>query len=238
MFGMNKIESSNWPEIIRNPEYRFTKQGTLIFLTGVPLSGKSTIAPLVVSSIEGCTLQPMDIIRLVAQEVESYKPEDKRSQFVYYGSCDSYKAIGDGSYSPQSLILGFNAYCKIVCSLLNSIIPKLEVQGVQNVLFEGVQLAPLEIIRYLNGNNRLIIVTSNAHKLESNRREMFGDDTNLIEIYSTDRLLLLQEEIISQSKQIPPDKLFCVNNTGDFRYTTTQILQFLLNTGVIRPAPR
>lgn len=238
MFGMNKTEWLIQPETIRSPEFRFKEQGTLIFISGVPLSGKSTIAPLVASSIEACALQSMDIIRLVVQEIESYKPKRKRNQFVNYGSCDSYVIIGDGSYSPQSLILGFNAYSEIVCSPLRNIIPKLEVQGVQNVLFEGVQLTPSIIAPYLNGNNKLIIVTSSVHKLESNRRKMFGDNTELIERYSTDKLLLLQERLIRQSKQVPQDKLFCVDNTGDFRYSVAQILQFMCETGVIERTPR
>jgi len=238
MFGMNKIERLKNTETVRNPEYRFTKQGTLIFVNGVPLSVKSTIAPLVASSIEGCTLQPMDIIRLIAQEIESLKPEGERSRFVNYGSCDSYVAVGDGSYSPQSLIFGFNAYSEVVCSPLRNIIPKLEVQGVQNVLFEGVQLTPSIIASYLKGNNRLIIITSDAQKLESNRRKMFGDNIELNQRYSIDKLLLLQREIIRQSEQIPQDRLFRVDNTGDFRYTTAQILQFMCKTGIIEPAPR
>ena len=232
---MNKKERLNKPEIIRGPEYRFTKQGTLIFVTGAPLSGKSTIAPLVVSSIESCTLQPMDIIRLVTQEIESHKPEKERSPFVNYGSCDSYVAIGDGSYSPRSLILGFNAYSEIVSSPLRDIIPKLGVQGVQNVLFEGVQLTPSIVAPYLNGNSKLIIVTSNAQKLESNRRKMFGDDTELIERYSTDRLLLLQEEILKQSREIPEGKVININNIRDYRNTIANTLKFLSDTSVIEP---
>lgn len=235
MFGMNKIERLSQPEVIRGPEYKFTRQGTLIFLTGVPLSGKSTIAPLIASSIEGCTLQPMDIIRLVAQEIESHKPERERSPFVNYGSCDSYVAIEDGSYSPQSLLLGFNAYSEIVSSPLRNIIPKLEVQGAQNVLFEGVQLTPSIVMSYLNSNSKLIIVTSNAQKLESNRRKMFGDNTELIERYSTDRLLLLQEEILKQSREIPEEKVAYFDNTGDYRNAVVNILQFLLDRRVIEP---
>lgn len=232
---MNKIERLNHPELARSPEYRFARQRTLVFITGVPLSGKSTIAPLITSSVENCTLQPMDIIRLVAQEIESHKPEAERSPFVNYGSCDSYVAIGNGSYSPQSLIAGFNAYSEIVCSPLRSIIPRLEVQGAQNVLFEGVQLAPSIITPYLNGNSRLIIVTSNAQKLESNRKKMFGDNVELNERYSTDKLLLLQDEIVRQSRQVSKNRLFCVDNTGDFRNTTIQIIQFMLKTGTIEP---
>ncbi len=235
MCGMNKTERLSRVELIRGPEYRFTKQGTLIFVTGVPLSGKSTIAPPITSSIEGCTLQPMDIIRLVAQEIESHKPKVKRNPFVNYGSCDSYVAIGDGSYSPQSLIAGFNAYSEIVCSPLYNIIPKLEVQGAQNVLFEGVQLTPSIVAPYLSDNNRLIIVTSDAQKLESNRRKMFGDNAELIERYSTDKLLLLQEEILRQSREIPEGKVAYIDNTGDYRNTIANTLQFLINTGVIEP---
>jgi 2-phosphoglycerate kinase len=232
---MSKRERLNQPELIQGPEYRFTKQGTLIFVTGVPLSGKSTITPIITSSIENCTLQPMDIIRLVAQEIESYKPKDKRNPFVNYGSCDSYIAIGDGSYSPQSLIAGFNAYSEIVCSPLRNIIPKLEVQGAQNVLFEGVQLTPSIVAPYLSDNNRLIIVTSDAQKLESNRRKMFGDNAELIERYSIDRLLLLQEEILRQSREIPEGKVAYIDNIGNYRNTIANALQFLIKTGVIEP---
>lgn len=235
MFGMSEIEKLNNIELARSPKYRFIQQGTLVFITGVPLSGKSTIAPLITSLIENCTLQPMDIIRLIVQEIENHKPEAERSPFVNYGSCDSYVAIGDGSYSPQSLIAGFNAYSEIVCSPLCSIIPRLEVQGTQNVLFEGVQLQPSIVTPYLNGNNKLIIVTSNAQKLESNRRKMFGDNVELNERYSTDKLLLLQDEIVRQSRQISKNSLFCVDNTGDFRNTTIQVIHFMLKTGTIEP---
>ncbi len=219
--------------MVEGPKYKFTKQGTLIFVTGTPLSGKSTIAPLVASSIEGCALQPMDIIRLIAQEIESYKPMSERNPFVNYGACDSYLSVGDGSYSPRSLISGFNAYSEVVSSLLCNIIPKLETQGVQNVLFEGVQLTPIIVDPYLRDNNRLIIVTSSALKLESNRGKMFCENDELVKRYSTDKLILLQEEIIRQSRKIPENRLLYVDNRGDCRYTITRIVQFLLNTSVI-----
>lgn len=233
MFGMIKMERSDYSDLGCGPKYRFSREGTLVFVTGVPLSGKSTIAPLIASSIENCALQSMDIIRLVAQEIESYKPESERNPFVNYGSCDAYTAIGDGSYSPRSLILGFNAYSEVITSLLRNIIPKLEIQGAQNVLFEGVQLAPSIVTPYLTGNNRLIILNSDAKKLESNRRKMFGENVELNERYSTDKLLLLQDEIVRQSKQVPRGRVFFVDNTGDFRNTAIQIMQFMLETGTI-----
>lgn len=128
MFGMEKNHKFMQERLIEigKPEYEFTSQKVLIFLTGVPLSGKTTITPLIASSIKGCATQSMDIFRLMAQELEKAKPEDQRNPFVHYGSCDSYKIIGNGKYSPQNLIDGYMAYSSAVSSLLEMVIPKLE----------------------------------------------------------------------------------------------------------------
>lgn len=222
--------------LIRKPEYRLSGPNTLIFVTGAPLSGKSTIVPLIASSIEGCTLQPMDIIRLLAQEIENAKPNEKRNPFVSYGSCDSYTLVGDGSYSPEALIEGFNRYSKAVSSLLTNIIPKLEAQGVRDLLFEGVQLTPSIVAPYLNGSNRLIVVTSDESMFASNRNKVFGDNQELIERYSTERLLLLQQEILRQARELPKDKVFYVENTGEYTDAAIDVVSFLLETGVIKPA--
>lgn len=230
---MNKKEYSSSLEISAGHKYRFAAQGTLIFLTGPPLSGKSTVAPLVASLIEGCTLQPMDMIRLVAQHVESRKPENERNPFVNYGSCDSYAFVWDGSYSPESLIIGFNAYSRAVSYYLKSIVPRLDVQNAQNVLFEGVQLTPSVVAPYLENNNRIVILASDARKMESNRSAIFGDNGELSARYSTDRLLLLQAEIIRQSRGIPEDRLLCVSNLGDYRSAVAQIIDYLFSDNVI-----
>ena len=151
MFGMRN-EARDFSAIVERrvvPEFRFNSPDTSIFLTGVPLSGKSTIAPIISSSIEGCLTQSMDIIRLIAQRMDEAKPVAKRNPFVRFGSCDSYLFVGDGSYSEQSLVEGYNSYSSAVFSVLGDIVPKMEVQGVQNVLFEGVQLAPSLVAPYL-----------------------------------------------------------------------------------------
>lgn len=220
---------------IGKPEYEFTSQKALLFLAGVPLSGKSTIAPLVAASVKGCAIQSMDIIRLMAQELEKTKPEKLRNPFVHYGSCDSYKLVGDGQYAPQSLIDGYMAYSRAVSSLLGLVVPKLEAQGVQNLLFEGVQLAPDIVEPYLGGKDaRLIILRTNESRLISNRREIFGDNAEMIERYSTERLLVLQEEILRQSRKIPSDKVTIIDNIGEYTDTASQVLQFLLKTGLIK----
>lgn len=230
---MNRIDRVELKGNIQRPEYSFTNPNTILFLTGVPLSGKSSITPLVASTIEDCTMQNMDIIRLLAQEREMQKPENERNPFVRYGSCDSYLFVGDGSYSPTSLLTGFNSYAQAVSSLLTDIVPKLEAQGAQKVLFEGVQLTPQIVAPFLGGDNKLIIITSNEAKLSSNREKRFGRDTELLERYSLDRLLLLQEEIIRQGKVVSPGKIFFVENTTDYVDTVVNIIRLLIAEGVI-----
>lgn len=237
-FGMKNPESRESLgriEYRRGPEFAFTSPNTLLFLTGVPLSGKSTIAPIVASSIEGCAQQSTDIVRLFAQEIEARKPENERNPFVKFGSCDSYLLIGDGSYSPESLIQGFKAYSEVVVSILRGIIPKLETQGVRNVLFEGVQLTPTLVAPFLGDSNKLIIVESNESKLRSNFNKRYGENQELQERYSVTKLLLLQNEILRQSKQIPSSKVMHVNNSGNVSATVLGITSLLLSEGVIRP---
>lgn len=215
------------------PEYSFVNPNTLLFLTGTPLSGKSTIAPLVASHVEGCTVQNMDIIRPLAQEMEMRKPEGERNPFVRYGSCDSYVLVDDGSYSPQNLISGFNSYARAISALLTRIVPRLEAQGAQSVLFEGVQLTPQIVSPFLTDDSKLIIITSNEAKLSANRDKKFGQDTELLERYSLERLLLLQEEIIGQGREIVPNKTFFVDNSTDYPDSVMRIIRLLLAEGVI-----
>lgn len=218
---------------IQSPDYKFIDPSTLLFLTGVPLSGKSTIAPLLAASISSCVLQPMDIIRLAAQEVENTKPIKKRNPFVFLGSCDGYIAIGDGTYSDEALIEGFNAYSNAVCALIINMIPKLEVQGAQNVLFEGVQLTPSIVKPHLRNNNKLVVVASTEKQLESNRNKLFGGDSGLNERYSIKKLMLLQDEILRQSAILPNNQLLVINNIANYVDAATDIMHFLLDEKVI-----
>lgn len=232
-----KSEHDNHPESkieTNRPRYEFTRKDTLIFVTGAPLSGKSTISPLITSSISGCSLQSMDILRLLAQGMESLKPQDQRNHFVEYGSCDSYRLVGDGIYTQQNLINGFNAYAEAVSSLLPLIIPKLESQGEQALLFEGVQLAPSLIQKYLSNNNQLVVMASDPGIFDRNRAKLFGDNAELSERYSTEKLVLLQEEIIRQARKLPNQKVFFVQNVDDPANLASSVLSGLLGRNVVK----
>jgi len=218
---------------MEKPKYKFVHPDTVLFLTGIPLSGKSTLCPLISSSIEGCTLQSMDIFRLFSQEFENRKPEKIRNPYVKFGSCDSYIHIGKGKYTPRNLIIGFNRYAEVVSSLLSVVLPKLEAQGVKNMIFEGVQLTPSIVFPYLKNNNKLIILTTNEKKIVQNRTKIFGEDLALLDRYSNEKLLLLQKEILKQSRKLPLKSVYIVDNSGEYLNTANKIIDYLLNTKVI-----
>lgn len=229
MFGMERFNGD-----LKEAEYKFAKNNSRIFITGVPLSGKSTISPLVARNISDCTWQNMDILRLTAQMVEEQKPVELRSLFVNYGSCDSYKAIGDGTFSPESLIEGFKLYSEIVSDSLSFILPKLEAQGAKDVLFDGVQTTPDIVKRHMNDSTILIVLTSSESRLRKNATKMFGDEQWLLDRYSPDKLILLQKEILRQAKDFPKDKLLIVDNSGKISGSAHKIMDFLLFSGMIK----
>lgn len=235
MFGMMKSENVTPSEIVE-PGYRFAQAGTLLFLNGAPLSGKSTVAPLLAASISGCMIQNIDIIRLAAQEIDRKLPEAERDPVLNYGSCDSYLAIDDGSYSPTSLVKGYRRYADATCRILHYIIPRLEVQGTSDVLFEGVQLLPSVIGQYLDDKNKMITVTSEPKKLLDNRTKLFGEGPNeLTDRYDVDRLMLVQAEILNQTAQLPSEQIFRADNTSRYTDTVRSIMRFLQDSGTIIP---
>jgi len=218
---------------LKEAEYKFTRSNSRIFITGVPLSGKSTISPLIARNISDCTWQNMDILRLTAQMVEEQKPIDMRSPFVNYGSCDSYHAVGDGSYSPEALIGGFKKYAEIVSDSLAFVLLKLEAQGAKDVLFDGVQTTPEIVKRYMNDSTRLIILTSSESRLKKNAVKMFGNEQWLLDRYSPERLMLLQSEILKQARDFPKDKLLIVDNSGKISGSAYKIMDYLLFSDII-----
>lgn len=231
---MDRLKTYTKEDLI-NVEFKFSRPNSRIFFTGVALSGKSTISPKVAARIDGCTLQNMDILRLTAQIVESQKPEGSRNPFVFLGSCDAYTAVGNGTFTPESLVSGFNNYAEAVSSQLEWILPSLEAQGARDVAFEGVQLTPNIVKRHQNDTTRLIIVTSTEQQLRENAVKMFGDETDLLERYSPEKLLLLQNEILKQADQFPKDKLLIIDNTDTVSKAVSSATGFLFESGLIEP---
>ncbi|HSX35771.1 MAG TPA: hypothetical protein VLH84_02445 [Patescibacteria group bacterium] len=222
--------------VVAEPAYRFTIPGTLLFMSGAPLSGKSTVAPLVAANIAGCVIQNMDLMRYAAQTIDGALPEADREPTMMFGACDSFEAIGDGSYSPGTLIQGYNRHAAALCQILHGIIPGLEAQGANNVLFEGVQLLPDVIGQYLGEKNRMIVVTSDEDRFARNRQQLFGDSASRrAEHYSTDRLMLIQDELLRQADRLDAEQVFRAENTGSYVSAAAQVLGFLGAVGTIEP---
>lgn len=232
----NEMKSVETPKVVK-PEFQLTKQNTIIFITGAPLSGKSTITPLVYSGIQGITYQSMDILRLVAQEIENSKNTAKKNPYVFSGSCESYKLIGNGEYSVERLIQGFNKYSKAVSSILfKRIIPNLDIQGDSNLLVEGVQLTPDIVAPFLKGNNKLIVFKSDAKTLSSNRKKLYGDGKLFLDRYSNEKLLAIQDEILSQAQKLPQEKVAIINTTSEAQDDASKIINWLRETKTIQSA--
>ncbi len=233
MFGQKSKLVPDSKLIFESP-FTLTQQNTLLFLTGAPLSGKSTIAPYISSAIESCSLQPMDIMRLVSQMIQQEKPAHERNPFVYLGSCECYELIGDGTYTKESLIEGYNKYSEAIFGPAAWMFPKFETQGEHNVLFEGVQITPRLVRDYLNHKNKLIIITSNEKQLRENTIRLYGEEPNLLDRYSTDKLLAIQEELIKQTSVLKKDDFLIVENTGDYKKPVKEIFEFLLSNNVVK----
>ena len=221
--------------MIQGSKYSFVYPNTLIFFTGAPVSGKSTLTPLLTASIENCVMQPMDVVRLLSQEFELLKPKPQQNPFVFYGSTDAYTQIGNGSYSSDSLIRGFKEYSMAVTQLLFSLFAKLNPEDIENMIIEGVQLMPEIVAPFLNrSGNKLIVLTSTEEQIALNRQKVFGDNQRLHEKYSTDKLMLIQNELVDQSKKISKNKALVTQNIGSYEDTIQIILQFLVNSGSIK----
>lgn len=234
---MNKAEKANEGLTVNELAYSYALPGTLLFINGAPFSGKSTIAPLLAANIAGCVIQNMDILRLTEQDFDDKLPEAERNPVLQYGSCDSYQVVGDGQYSPENLIEGYRRYSKAVCRVLGYVIPRLEAQGAQNVLFEGVQLQPVIVKPYLKAVNKLIIITSSEERLDKNKAKLLDDgNAELEERYSTERLILIQKELLRQTGSMPPEAVLCVNNDNSYIETVAKIIYFLRRSGTIVPA--
>lgn len=216
--------------------FTFSQEGSLIFVTGAPLSGKSTIAPLVTSSIDGCSMQNMDIFRLMMGREDEMKADSQKDAVLQFGSCDSYMTIGDGEYSEQSLIEGYIRNSRAVCKPLDYVIPKLEVQGAQNILFEGVQLLPSIVRKFMqtNQNSRFVIVTSTAEDLEARRGLLYtGEGYEFGRKYTSDRLELISHYLVSEAQQLPYKRVCVVDNSSTCVDAAEEVLGFLQTSGLI-----
>jgi len=103
----------------------------------------------------------------------------------------------------------------------------------RDVVFEGVQLIPDIVQEHLNKNSRLILITSTEKRLSENAKRMFGEEKWLLDRYSPEKLLLLQNELIRQTKTFPKDQLIIIDNSGEILDSAIEIMNYLLTSGEI-----
>ena len=222
-------------EVLPLHEYRFIEPGSVVFLTGTPLSGKSTIAPIVSMQIENCAMQHMDVIRLLSQQIELIKPEGQRNNLVMFGSTDAYTQIGDGTYSDAALIEGYKQYSKAVTKHFFAVLNQLNPEDISNMFIEGVQLLPEIVAPYLQSHpGLLIILTSNNNTLQTRVEERYIDPT-VQSKYRPKMLQLIQDTLLDQSKIISQKNLLVIKNNLEPLNTANAIIKSLIKKRVLLP---
>lgn len=214
-------------------KHKLTQNKSIIFIGGAPLTGKTTIGTEVAARIDGLTLLPMDIVRIFSQILEKQKPKSTQNKFVNYGSCDSYIIVNDGKRTNQNIIDGYKMYSQAVFEPLKEIISKLEVQGCEHLVIEGVQLTPKLVAPYLGKNAKLIIITASNNRLASNKNKIFGSDKVLNSRYSNNNLTLIQSTLLEQTNSLNPNNYLVIQNTGTITECSNKIIKFLIRTKFI-----
>jgi 2-phosphoglycerate kinase len=214
-------------------QYVFSKPHNVIFITGAALSGKTTLAPMITKNIDNCVVQHMDIVRLLSQDVERRKPKKEQTEFVFYGSADSYELVGDGSYSKENLIKGFRIYSQKVSEMLFNIFPKLNPEDVENIIFEGVQLMPELVAPFLDKPGyKLIVLTTTEKQFEINREKTFKDHP-AGNLYTNEILMTIQGEIVRQAKKITSPQVHIIEPKASLNEAVADALGFLIKSDTI-----
>jgi 2-phosphoglycerate kinase len=175
----------------------------------------------------------MDIVRIFAQMIEEQKPKLKRNKFVQFGSCDSYTLVGDGTLSNSNIIEGFKLYSQAVFEPVKQILPKLETQGCEHLILEGVQIAPDLVSSYLSESARLVVITASLGQLTRNKAQIFGDNKVLESRYSNEVLSLVQNEVIRELEDLKPGNYAVFENDKKPEDCRDEILDYLLSTGYL-----
>lgn len=218
--------------MLRN--YSYILPHNVLFLTGAPLCGKSTIASILNACIVDSAIQHMDLIRLLSENMENKKPINKRNKFVGLSSVDAYKEIGNSEYSTDNLILGYKLYSEAVSQLILSVLDKLNPEDIDHLIMEGAQLLPELTAPYLSRPGYGIIVLKTTEEQFNIHRENVFSEQNLRDKYSNEKVISIQNELIKQAEKINSKKVFIVENNGTPETVVLKILEMLEINNLIR----
>lgn len=128
-----------------------SKRPWLIIISGVPNTGKSTIAIKLAAKLNWSVCVGVDQMKEVVKKYDS-NPYIKRS------SHDCWELIG--KRTKRNILLGFKRYCKGIEVGVDPIIDRSKITG-ENIILEGVQLLP-ELFKKIKGFNKVyILIRSN-----------------------------------------------------------------------------
>lgn len=134
-----------------------------IFLSGVPGTGKTTLAMKLAQLLRIDQVVSTDTIRAVLRSVG----DEKKNPILFGVSHDSWKYFGEKS--AQNIWKGFNAHSELLFPVITYMLKKSFEEG-RSIMFEGVHITPefLKSLKYKNIFSFLLVI---------------GDDSSLVERY-------------------------------------------------------
>lgn len=126
----------------------------LIIITGVPATGKSTLAIQLAAKLDWRIVVGLDEIKAVMKKYD-------KNKFLKRSSHDAWKLLGQRN--KKNILAGFREYCLALKPGVELLLKKSEKTG-ENLIIEGVHLVP-SLYRNIKGFNKLfIIIKSNFEK--------------------------------------------------------------------------
>lgn len=126
----------------------------LIIITGVPATGKSTLAIQLAARLDWRIVVGLDEIKAVMKKYD-------KNKFLAKSSHDAWQLLGQRS--KKNILAGFRQYCLALKPGVDLLLKKSEKTG-ENLIIEGVHLVP-SLYRKIRGFNKLfIVVGSNFEK--------------------------------------------------------------------------
>jgi 2-phosphoglycerate kinase len=171
------------------------KKPVIIFISGIPASGKSTLAVKLAAKLNFKVCIGVDEIKEVVKHYD-------KNPFIKRSSHNCWQLLG--ARSDKNILKGYEKYCFGMTAGVSAIINQSRKTG-ENLIIEGVQLLPKLYSKFNNFNCFHFVLVSNFDRLHQNRIKQKITERHQIQtdVWSKKEkeLKLIQLELIRQAKK-------------------------------------
>lgn len=196
-----------------------SKQPWIIIISGVPNTGKSTVAVKLASKLDWSVCVGVDQIKEIIKKYD-------RNPYLKKSSHDGWELIGKRTI--RNILLGYQRYCKGLEAGMMQIIERSKVTG-ENIILEGVQLLP-NFYKNIHGFNKIyILIKSNFDKKHYKKIIKKIEQRHKIQadVWSKrdSELKLIQNYLIRKSNTID----YCILEQADGKNLIEKIINIIAN---------